>query len=389
MAIHLTYGGSTAARTLQCPAWQRLSVEVPFTHDGGNPAADEGTMLHNCMEKLYDPRTYPNIEFLDELIGEDYQGQVLDDELLERKLRPAADALEDLMDKYDVTEWVVEPFVKISADMGGSIDFLGRSEDEKTVVIVDYKFGFHGVAVENNVQAQFYALAAATDPLTSDWFGDDLETIVVAIIQPNNEGDVCQTWATDLDQIDRFETAYLNAVDLTEDPDSPPKSGPACKYCPAEAVCPVKTGVALQATRINEITADKLAEYLPIAEEVEAWAKAVKKMAHEQLELGTPIRGYKLVAKRASRIWTNLEDVTDKVRRAKKIKLAEGFNSVLKSPAQLEKVCNTLGIDFALHYEPLISKISSGTTMAQEGDKRKAIIPLAGLEQLNSMNGGV
>ena len=95
------------------------------------------------------------------------------------------------------------------------------------------------------------------------------------------------------------------------------------------------------------------------------------------------------MAKRASRVWTNLEDVTDKVRRAKKIKLAEGFNYVLKSPAQLEKVCNTLGIDFALHYEPLISKISSGTTMAQEGDKRKAIIPLAGLEQLNSMNGGV
>ena len=67
MATHLKFGGSTAARTMGCPAWQRLAEDVPLTLDGGsNPAADEGTMLHNCMEEIYatgqyDPEAHHDI----------------------------------------------------------------------------------------------------------------------------------------------------------------------------------------------------------------------------------------------------------------------------------------------------------------------------------------
>ena len=391
MATHLKYGGSTAARTIQCPAWQRLSQEVPFTLDGGsNPAADEGTMLHNCMEYLYDAVT-PEIYELADLIGtpvSEYKGQQLTLDLIETKLQPAMDALAELMDEYEIDDWKVEPFVKISDDMGGSVDLIGRSADNKTVIVVDYKFGFNSVKATGNAQGQFYALAAATDDAFAEWFGSDLKTIVIAIIQPNNDGPDLDTWETTLDDIDNFETSYLTAVDRSEDPDSQPVSGPACKYCPAEAICPVKTGAAMEATRVNEITADKLAEYLPMAEEVEAWAKAVKKMAHEQLELGTPIKGYKLVNKRASRVWNDVKVVEDTVRKAKKIKLDDGFNYVLKSPAQLEKVCKSLGVDFDKIYAPMVSAVSSGTTMAKESDKRSAVIPFAGLDQLNKMNGG-
>jgi hypothetical protein len=396
MAIHLKHGGSTAARTIQCPAWQRLSEEVPLTLEGAaNVPADEGTMLHNCMEYLYgegEEEEVANGNFNpEELIGTnigEYNGQKLTQDLIDTKLTPAMNALEALMDDYGVTDWKVEPFVKIDDDIGGSIDFVGRSADYATVIIVDYKFGFVNVEVEDNAQAQFYALAAAIDPLTSDWFGPELETIVLAIIQPNDDGDDLQTWKTNLRGIDHFETIYLDAVDKSEDPESMPKSGPACKYCPAEAICPVKTGEAMKATRVNEITADKLAEYLPMAAEVEKWAKAVKKMAHEQLEQGVPIKGYKLIAKRASRVWNNTDDVENKVRKAKKIKLVDGFNSVLKSPAQLEKVCKTLGIDFEKEYAPMLSKLSSGTTLALESNKAPAALPLAGLTQLNAMIGG-
>jgi hypothetical protein len=389
MTIHLKHGGSTAARTIQCPAWLRLADELPSSvHGGSNPAADEGTMLHNCMEYLYDEVTDIEPEDLLDLPCAHFNGQELTHDLIESKLKPAIEALEDLMDKYDITDWRCEPFVKIADDMGGSIDLLGRSADKKTVVVVDYKFGFHGVEVVGNAQAQFYALAAATDPSTSEWFGDELDEIVIAIIQPNNEGDDLQLWETTMHQIDSFESEYLYAVDKSEDPEAMAKSGPACKYCPAEALCPVKTGAALLATRVNEITADKLAEYLPMAEELEGWIKAVKTLAHAQLELGTSIKGYKLVAKRAQRVWNDVEAVEDKVRKAKKIKLSDGFNHVLKSPAQIEKVCKALGVDFDKNYGPMQSSVSSGTTMAKEGDKRSAVLPIMGLTQLNAMNGG-
>ena len=73
------------------------------------------------------------------------------------------------------------------------------------------------------------------------------------------------------------------------------------------------------------------------------------------------------------------------MRKAKKIKLEQGFDYKLKSPAQLEKVCKELGVDFK-QYDKLISKVTTGTTLALESDKRPASLPIAGLEQLNAMN---
>jgi hypothetical protein len=388
MTIHLKHGGSNAARTLNCAAWHQLSDTVPLTLDGGsNPAADEGTMLHNVMEEIYGgddwaiPHDVAGVLLKD---GREYKGQELTPELHEGKLIPAIDAIESLMDKYGIDDWEVEPFVRIADDIGGSIDFLGISDDLKTVVVVDYKFGFHSVNVRDNAQLQFYALAAATDAATSLWF-EKAEKIVLAVIQPNDKGPVTDLWELDMDVIDAFETKYLEAVDLSDEPDSLPTAGDWCKYCPAQAICPAKTGEALKASRVSELTADKLAEYLPMAAELAEWIKAVNKMAHEQLELGVPINGWKLVNKRASRVWNDPAAVDMKVRKAKKIKIEDGFDLVLKSPAQMEKVCKKLKVDFK-QYDTYISSVSSGTTLAVESDKRPAALPLAGLEQLNALN---
>jgi hypothetical protein len=337
------------------------------------------------MEEIYDLDA--QIETAEQLLnlGREYKGQHLTQELVNDKLNPAIDAVDELWRDLDLDlgRVFLEPLVKIDSDIGGSIDLMAVSHDDKTILILDYKFGHVTVNAEDNKQLQFYALAAATDPATREMF-DDCETVVLAIIQPNGDGENIETWSISMDELDNFETEYLAAVDLTDDPTAQPKGGSWCRYCPAEATCPVKTGAALKASRVNEITSDKLAEYLPLADEVIAWAKAVKKMAHEQLELATPIKGYKLVNKRATRVWNDLNAVEDKVRKAKKIKLADGFDYKLKSPAQLEKVCKELGVDFKA-YSAYISSVSTGTTLAKETDKRPAAPPIAGLEQLNQM----
>lgn len=386
MATHFKYGGSTAARTMGCPAWLRLAETIPLVLDGNsNPAADTGTMLHNCMEELYSLDS--PIETAEELLnkGREYKGQHLTQELVNDKLNPAIDAVDGIWKELDIdlAHSYVEPLVKIDTDIGGSIDLIGISKDKKTVLILDYKFGHVSVSAEDNKQLKFYALAAATDPATRELF-DACDTIVMVIIQPNDDGEDLQMSEMSMDDLDTFETEYLAAVDLSDEPTAQPKGGSWCRYCPAEATCPVKTGAALKASRVNEITSDKLAEYLPLADEVIAWAKAVKKMAHEQLELATPIKGYKLVNKRATRVWNDQNAVEDKVRKAKKIKLADGFDYKLKSPAQLEKICKELGVDFKA-YAPYISSVSTGTTLAKETDKRPAALPIAGLEQLNQM----
>ena len=231
-------------------------------------------------------------------------------------------------------------------DIGGSIDLLCVSGDGKTVAIIDYKFGYVSVSPGRNAQLCLYALCAAHDPLTSPLFAK-AENIKLVIIQPNGEGEDGSSYDMDLEDLDNFENKYLSAVDrsramLDNELEPTPNSGKWCNYCPAHATCPAKTGMALRATRMTDIQAEKLAEYLPMAEEVMKWAKEVQKMAHEQLEQGVPIDGYKLVNKRANRVWNDQAAVEDKVRKAKKIKIEDGFKLTLKSPKQLEDLCKKI-----------------------------------------------
>lgn len=385
MTQHLKYGGSVAARDIGCHGWRKLAAQMPVKDFGGsNPAADEGNMLHDGMETLYGKR-YPDVTpamLLAE--GLEYNGIKLTEDLIAEKLIPAILALEKLLDTYDIIDWEVEPFIQMDEDIGGSIDLIGVSGCGKKVLIVDYKFGFNSVNVTDNPQLLFYGMVATVDAKTRAFF-DKAEEIILAIIQPNDDGDDYDTQVIDLTALDAFENKYFDALDASDAKDAPVNAGGHCKYCPALTICPIKTGKVLEATRASEIVAGNLAEYLPLAEQVVEWAKEVQKVAYEQLQLGTPIEGYKLVAKRASRVWNNVEAVEDIIRKAKKIKLAEGFDMKLKSPAQLEKVCKQKGVDFKTYAE-YISSVSSGSTLAKQSDKRPALLPVQGLAQLNQMN---
>ena len=382
--IHKKLGGSTAARLIGCPAWINLSADIPQGHNS-NTAADTGTLLHNCMEEMWLGK-----KDMDDLQkeGRKYNDIVLDEDMVNEKLLPADDAVMDIVDEYDLdieNKLMIEPFVSIDEDIGGSIDWLCFSEDGRTAVVLDYKFGYVTVSAEKNSQLLFYALAAATDEKTRDFF-DEVEQIVLVIVQPNGDGPVVQQWTATMDDLDDFESRYLAAVDASESTTLEPTAGRHCTFCPAAAICPAKTGEALKASRITELNAARLAEYLPLAEQVTAWAAEVKKMAHQQLELGVTIQGYKLVAKRATRKWAETDTVEEIVRRARKIKLEEGFDYKLKSPPQLEKVCKKKGVDFNKIFSQYISAVSSGTTMAPEDDPRPAALAIDGLEQLNALN---
>jgi len=377
---HYKYGGSTAARTMGCAAWQDLSKQMPTKRAQHNPAADQGTLLHNCMEEFM----MKDCSFMAQLEqGRNYNDQQLNAEHVVDKLRPALEALQQLESDHHLIEFDCEPLVKFDDEIGGSIDYIGVSKDGKTVVLVDYKFGFVPVRAEDNKQMMFYAMCASTDPTTADMF-DNCDTLILAVIQPNDNGAVLDSVSVPYADLPAFIKQHDQAVKRSSEADSEPTSGSWCNYCPAEAICPVKTGKALQALQINELTAQALATALPMVAELESWIKTIKKTAHEQLELGVPIDGYKLVNKRASRVWNDTDSVREKIKLAKKIKLDDGFDVKLKSPAQLEKVCKTLGVDFKA-YSKFISAVSSGTTLAPVSDKRPAALPLVGLKELNDM----
>jgi hypothetical protein len=324
---------------------------------------------------------------VDDLVaaGRSYGGVTLTRDLTLEKLEPALDGTMEVLEKYGIDSYICEPFVAMGDEVGGSIDLLGFSEDGVTALILDYKFGHNVVDVVNNKQLQFYALCALVDSSTAPLF-EKVERFVQVIVQPTQES-VYTVWDYSLDTLTAFHSHVETAIEEAREATPRLSTGAHCRWCPAEHVCPLKTGQALKAKYMDPAQLELLSEMLPIAEELESWIKKVKTAAHEQLELGTKIDGYKLVNKRASRVWNDPETAADIVRKARKIKLEDAYDMKLKSPAGFEKMCKAKGFDFS-KFEGYISSVSSGTTLAKESDKRPAVTvsvnKLEALRQISS-----
>ena len=367
------------ARTLNCAAWVQEAAKMPVT-DSGSDFANEGTLLHNCAEEYFNSATINTAEMLEQ--GRTYKTATLTQQLIDDKLEPAIAAVVKILEQYDAWDtYICEPFVElIPAEAGGSIDMLAVSGDRKTMLVIDYKFGHVTVHAEENDQMMFYALCSRLDPATAAMF-TQADTMELTIVQPNADGDIADSWASPIKVLDQFELDVYAAIDASKEADPTPVSGSWCKYCPAAATCPIKTGLASQAMRLDvEIAAD-LSTALHMIPELEAWIKAANKLAHEQLDLGVAIEGFKLVNKRPSRVWNDLPTVEAKITKMRSIKKEDAFDFKLKSPAQMEKLFKAKDVDFD-KVSDYISSVSSGTTVAKAGDKRPDASPVQALRQL-------
>mgnify|MGYP003668026212 FL=1 len=366
MSKHLPIGTSKVSRIIKCPASLSRSEKAPEQVAGS--AATEGSLLHLVMENLYDS----DISAADQIGKTEYKDLVFTKEMLVEQIDPAFAAMEKALDLVDADELVIEQFVEYIPDLcGGTLDLMALSEDKKTLLLADYKFGFNGVKAEGNSQILLAALAASVDPATSALFLK-AEKFVGAIIQPKVYGDEPSTWEFTKAEVDAFEDELIKAIDSSELETPPAKSGSHCVWCPAAPYCPEKKLLARSALVLSKDNSEQLAEAMAMVDEVEAWAKAVRKAAHSALDRGGKVAGWKLVAKRASRVWADAAAVETRIRNAKKLKLTEGFEMKLKSPAKIEKLCKEKGIPFQ-PFADMAVMYSSGNTMAAEKDKRPAI----------------
>lgn len=227
MAKHLKIGGSTAARTMACPAWLPRSENRP--KQPSNVYADEGNLLHDAIEEYYQ-----HGKSFESLVGVlTFNDQILNAGHIKNLLEPARDCVEEMFERFKIEEFECEPFVEIIPDIaGGSIDMIGASADRKTVLILDYKFGAEQVPVKENKQLQFYALAAKTDPKTKDFF-EDADSVAYVIVQPK-VAYIPAVWENDVASLDSFRVQLFDAIDHPERA----AVGTHCKYCPVYSTCP-------------------------------------------------------------------------------------------------------------------------------------------------------
>ena len=354
-------GGSTAKRVMNCPGSVALVQKMP--PKPSSKYADEGTLLHNVIAEIVMSDKHPET-----WLGTTYNDQVLTLDLIDDKLVPALAAL-DKIDPDKEMEIAAETrvgFGDLLPGVFGSTDLIGRIGNR--AIVLDWKFG-DGVAVEveENPQLMFYA-AASMRTEESKWAFDGVDEIEMVIVQPP----AVKRWVTTPARIAQFEKDLVKAVKLAQQPDAELNDGDHCRWCAAKPVCPLMTGAVDRAlkTQIEAINMQTLGSYLAKADLMEDWIKDLRALAHQILDSGAPVPGYKLVAKRGTRQWVD----DDKAEAALiKLNVAPYKEPELISPAQAEKELKKSKLALP---DDLVVSVSSGTTLAAESDPRPAVLQI-------------
>ena len=355
-------GGSTAKRVINCPGSVALCQKVP--PKPSSKYADEGTLLHNVMAEMLG-----SDKELRHVLDMEYNGIKLTGDLIDEKVRPALDAINEI-DPDAQLEFAVEQTVSFGdliPGVFGSCDLIGRIGDR--AIILDWKFG-DGVAVEaeENSQLLFYTAAAIRTPAL-EWVFKDAKEIECIIVQPPK----IKRWVTSFDRVRLFERELTYAVKQSAKPDALLKIGDHCRWCAAKPICPLMTGAVDRATQtqIKELDVTQLGDMLQRADVLEDWISDLRALALQVLESGNPEPGYKLVQKRATRQWKDEESAKQAL--LKHLSMTDVMETYLISPAQAEKKLKKLKLSMP---DDQIISVSSGTTLAPESDPRPAVLQI-------------
>jgi hypothetical protein len=395
--IHSELGASVASRWMNCPGSIRLSREVP-RGNGGSVYAQEGTRAHAvaelCLSKNVEPDVYGGLEI---------EGGVVDDDMVEF-VRIFVDHCRNLQHECSVT-WVEKKFNLAALNppgaMYGTADFVAYDKISKTLYVADLKYGA-GVVVEvkGNKQLRYYALGAVIA------LGDEypIENVVMTIVQPrvSHPDGVVRSDTIPYAELIEFAAELMDAARETLKPDAKLSAGSHCRFCPASGVCPEQRSHALAVVQSEfEVVVD--AEFVPPAPEtippqqfsemlgqlhvLDDWMKAMRATATAKLERGEDVPGFKLVAKRATRKWTD-EDAVEQLLKAEKYEPDEIYEPRdLKSVAQIEKLVGKKAFASS-KMAGAVAKVSSGYNLAPAHDPRPAVTLLTPSEEFARLDAG-
>ena len=362
--IHSKFPPSAAERHLNCPPSLLLEEQCPKTT---NDAAEEGTYAHWVAENkllalLGRPANNdePDFKGWNKADMDIYTDQYIDFIKAERDYLKAQIIIPERQVKF--TNWVEGGF--------GTSDCVVISED--TISIIDFKYGFGPVKVENNTQLKIYALGAVQE------FGilcPDLKHIRISIFQPriSNIG----TWELSYEDLIFWADNFVKPqAELALAGKGQHREGPWCKYCRAKALCPLKNAnaqevLAQMAATQNQslsdgaVSEDEIAKLLPQLESIEDWIKGVKEYALARAQEGKEWPGMELSSSRSSRSFTDtarVETVANQLGISDKI-----HETKLLSVAQLEKVVGKKV--FADNFAPLVTTTPGSPTLVPKKSK--------------------
>lgn len=267
-------------------------------------------------------------------------------------------------------------------------DFFGTTDctiiSPMRAWVKDYKHGA-GIAVDAKGNSQLRQYAVGALYRTEHWKNDDY-LVGLYIYQPrafHPDGPVRKEWVA-IGELKRWlEDEWLANARATEAPDATLNPGPWCHkaFCSARTRCPAMRALLkrVAATTPEEIKAMDDWE-LGLAAQEAAVAAGVKRLFDEEvfnrLRAGNPVPGWKIVKKKADRVFKQEREVRGENDEVKTVKLEDAVKEKfgdkaydepkLKSVAAVERLEG--GKEFVAEwgYKP-----DTGQTVAPDTDTRK------------------
>lgn len=397
---HALLSASSASRWLKCTAAPRFEEGLP---ENTSSYAEEGRLAHALCElkvqkkfSVMTSRTYTTR--LNKLKKEPIYDPEMD--------KTSDLYLEHLTEQamlYDTTPTVVPEvqvdFSEYVPEGFGTCDCVMIGGD--TLSITDYKHG-KGVPVSatGNPQMRLYALGALKR--YAPVFGDTIKRVRMTIDQPRLDSYTTDTitveelraWGESIKPI--AQKAFSGLGEFVP--------GDHCRFCRGKAQCRARAGVNTALEDFKDcvpaasIPADALVPQVdsyitPRGEEVHPyltdeeigdllirgkylvqWYKDLEEYATKALLDGKPIEGWKLVAGRSNRTFTDQDAAIQAV-------IAAGYDEALlydRKPKTLSEIEKLMGkAEFAEKIGSFVVKPLGKPTLASSDDKREAYNPAA------------
>ncbi len=370
---HAICSASGAGRWMHCTAAPRFEEQFP---ESTSPYAEEGRLAHEFCE-LKAKKKF-TLEFSPKQVSAKLT-KLRKHELYNAEMDKTSDLyLEHLTEQamsydsppfatfeqlVDFSEYVPEGF--------GTCDSILIGGD--LLCITDYKHG-QGVPVsaEGNPQMRLYALGALN--AYAIIYGGSIKRVRMTIDQP---------------RLDNYSTEEISVPELLdwgerlkptarEAYDGPGQFRPGdwCRFCRGKAQCRAR---AEQNSALNDfrdiapippgkLTDAEIGELLRRGKDLAAWYKDLEEYALKTLLAGGEIPGWKAVAGRSIRTWSNQDAAFEALR-------SDGYDDAIlydKKPKTLSELEKLVGKDdFACLCGEYIIKPPGKPTLAPESDKRE------------------
>lgn len=374
MAGHALLSPSASHRWLHCTAAPRLEEGIK---DEGSDYAAEGTLAHAyCAMKLKNFLGLPTdgekeeIAALQEKYGtgemaeytDTYVTIVLEKYNAARAATPDAQLLVET--RLDFSDYVPEAF--------GTADAIIIADG--TMEVIDFKYG-KGVKVSavENPQMMIYALGA----YARFAFEYRIDNLRATIVQPRIDN--LSEYEITVEELTAWAANVLTpAAEKAYKGEGPQTPGAWCQFCKVKNQCRALASKCKEVVAVDPklITPEELAkDVLPMVPIVKTWISGVEDFALAQALSGIQLPGWKIVEGRSVRKITDTDSVAA-VLTKNGYKQNDIFKPVeMRTITDLEKLVGKK--QFAAMCGEWINKPQGKPTLAPEGDKRKAIDPIA------------